>query len=249
MTTGWGSRGRLADLDRDGVGEVDRRTPEVQLVGAGLDHPLVLGGIPGGEGPVVEGQLDRGRLARIERDLGEGPQLAHRPDSRAGRRGDVRLHDLGPTASTGVGHRHLHPEHLARGPGERAGSTRGRRSRTTSTTGRGRTGTASARGGCRTSGSRPAGPRRSGPRRPRRGSCRTPACPRCAGGTSSTADHPDRRHRVSTSASAPAISWPPNHVCSTAAGASAHGMVTGDPVLSTTTVRGLASTTRRTSSS
>ena len=47
----------------------------------------------------------------------------------------------------------------------------------------------------------------------------------------------------STSARASPISWPGNQICRTAGTSSSHGIVTGDPVLSTTTVRGLAPTT------
>ena len=54
---------------------------------------------------------------------------------------------------------------------------------------------------------------------------------------------------VSTSTSASPISWPGNHSCRTAGTSSSHGIVTGEPVLSTTTVFGLAATTAATRSS
>ncbi len=53
----------------------------------------------------------------------------------------------------------------------------------------------------------------------------------------------------STSASALPNSWPPNQVSSTAAASRAQGSRTGAPEFTTTTVRGLAAMTRRTSSS
>src|SRR5260370_155525 len=53
----------------------------------------------------------------------------------------------------------------------------------------------------------------------------------------------------STSASAFPNSWPPNQVSSTAATSPAQGSRTGAPEFTTTTVRGLAAATRRTSSS
>ena len=54
---------------------------------------------------------------------------------------------------------------------------------------------------------------------------------------------------VTMSTRAFAISWPPNHACTTAPTSSTQSMVTGAPVLTTTTVFGLAAATRRTSSS
>ena len=54
---------------------------------------------------------------------------------------------------------------------------------------------------------------------------------------------------VSTSTRASPISWPGNHSCSTAGASASHGIVTGEPVFSTTTVFGLAATTAATSSS
>ncbi len=52
-----------------------------------------------------------------------------------------------------------------------------------------------------------------------------------------------------TSARASPISWPPNQASRIAGTSSAHGSSTGAPALTTTTVRGFAAATRRTSSS
>src|SRR5215216_4609330 len=104
--------GRLADLDRDRVGEVGRRAADVQDVGPGVDPPASGGApffvgsdqwgggasgaqgfparvtrVPAGEGPVGELEGDRGPLAGAEVDLGEAPELA----GRAGELGRGRL--------------------------------------------------------------------------------------------------------------------------------------------------------------
>ena len=64
--------------------------------------------------------------------------------------------------------------------------------------------------GRRTSGSPSGRPRRSGPRRSRPGSCRRTGCARAAAGWVVGSRPPGSASPVSTSASAPAISWPPN---------------------------------------
>ena len=93
---------------------------------------------------------------------------------------------------------------------------------------------------CRTSGSRRAGPRRSGGwsfspgKLPKVGLCSSRSG-KVVGSRPAGSASPKR-----TSAIADAISWPPSHTCTTAATSSAQGIVTGDPALTTTTVRGFA---------
>ena len=84
--------------------------------------------------------------------------------SRARRRGDVDLDDLGPPPVAGVRHRHGRPS--PRSPAVDRGGGHGRRPEreASCTSRRGRTGTARAAAAPCTSGSRRAPPRRSGPR-------------------------------------------------------------------------------------
>ena len=67
-----------------------------------------LPGVPDREGSVVEHELDRLGLVRVEPDLGEGLQLLGRPNEPRRPRCDVALHHGAARAGAGVRHRHRH---------------------------------------------------------------------------------------------------------------------------------------------
>src|SRR6185312_16357194 len=84
---------------------------------------------------------------------------------------------------------------------------------------------------------------------------RSPGYVRCDGASSACTGNvvgrrpPGSRSPNSTSVMASPPSWPGYHACNTAGTSSAQGMAVGEPALTTTTVSGLAATTRRMRSS
>ena len=136
-----------------------------------------------GPGPSRRRRARRASSVTVVGSPGSSPTLANAFSSFGGRdqpgrprRRDVALHHLGAAprrrcSSTGHATAVTSPSASAVDLG-RADA------RTSCTTGRDRTGTASGAGARRTSGTRRAGPRRSGSRRSRRGSCRTTGCAR-----------------------------------------------------------------------
>ena len=158
------------------------------------------------------------------------------------RRGQVELGDVGAGALARVGHGE------GRGDGLAAARAPGRRRRSSCSSSRGRTRTAASPAAGRTSGSRP--------RRPRR-SRSSPPCPTACRGRGGRAAGSARGRRgsvigsrpdgltapVSTSAIACPPAWPGYQAATIARTSSRHGIATGLPVSSTTTVFGLAAAT------
>ena len=203
--------------------------------------------VPAGEGPVVEHEAHRRStrpaprwtLAKAFSSLGRAGHLGAR------RRGDVELHDLAAGPVAGVGDRHLDDERARRGRATSADDVgvaeRERRVREAVAEREPHRQVA----GSRTSGTRRTRPRRSGGspwspgKLPNDGLCSSRT------GIVVGSRPPGSASPVSTSASAGAISWPPNHTWSTAATSSTQAWSTGAPALTTTTVRGLAAATAR----